>query len=147
MLLTWFRIPFSLECTSNRVFQHNFLQSDLYFTIFKVSIGQNESNGTNPKPKWGLMRPHILGVFVPRARRTPSRTPSRGSSRALRVVHALLLLPCVFWNFPNFSINADYVPKPYSTPTARISSRLPLQLYRSPYYDSNKPYFITYYAV
>ena len=86
-------------------------------------------------------------MFVPCARRAPSCMPSCGSSRALRVVHALLLLPCVFCNFPNFPINARYVPKPYSISTARISFRLLLQLYRSPYYDSSKPYFITYYSV
>ena len=65
----------------------------------------------------------------------------------LRVVHALLLLPCVFWNFPIFSVNTYYIPKPYPPSTIRISSWFLLQIYRSPYYDSNKPYFITHYTI
>ena len=61
--------------------------------------------------------------------------------------HALLLLPCVFWNFPIFYVNTYYIPKPYPPSTIRISSWFLLQIYRSPYYDSNKPYFITHYTI
>ena len=43
----------------------------------------------------------------------------------------------------NFFFNTRCIPKPYLTSTIRISSRFFLQLCRSPYFDSNKPYFIT----